>query len=402
MNTFSKRVLAACVTTALLGGLQSAQANETVYDALASSKAFGSFDLRYETVEQDNARRDASALTLRSRFGFKTGSFKGFSAHVEAEDNRIVLGQGDYSVPFTGYNGAEYSVIADPEHTELDQAFVQYKGGKSTFKVGRQVITHDGHRHIGHVGWRNDRQTFDGVRYVYADDAFSFDYSYLTQINRIFAEAADFDANNHLIRASYKTSLGTVAGYAYLYDHENQATGATIFDAETYGVRFSGQQKADNVSYLYEAEYATQSNGDFDADYLHLSGGVGFSGVTAKLGYEVLGSDDGQYGFATPLATLHKFNGWADIFLGTGAAGLKDTYVSLGGKLGPGKFLAVYHSYSADVSSETMDDLGSEINLQYSAKIGKNYSAAIKYASYSADDRAVDTDKLWIWFNTKF
>jgi hypothetical protein len=33
------------------------------------------------------------------------------------EDNRIVLGQGNYTVGPTGYNSGIYSVIADPEFT---------------------------------------------------------------------------------------------------------------------------------------------------------------------------------------------------------------------------------------------------------------------------------------------
>ena len=59
--------------------------------------------------------------------------------------------------------------------------------------------------------------------------------------------------------------------------------------------------------------FASQSNetavSDFDTDYLFAELGAVFSGVTAKLGYEVLGSDSGMMGFQTPLATLHKFNG---------------------------------------------------------------------------------------------
>ncbi len=50
--------------------------------------------------------------------------------------------------------------------------------------------------------------------------------------------------------------------------------------------------------------------------------GIGTLGV----GYELLGSDDGVAAFQTPLATLHKFNGFADQFLVTPAGGLQDIY----------------------------------------------------------------------------
>ena len=43
-------------------------------------------------------------------------------------------------------------------------------------------------------------------------------------------------------------------------------------------------------------------------------------------GYEVLGADDGAAltSFQTPLATLHKFQGWADKFLTTPPNGIRE------------------------------------------------------------------------------
>jgi len=54
-------------------------------------------------------------------------------------------------------------------------------------------------------------------------------------------------------------------------------------------------------------------------------GGALLAGLTGLVGYEVL-EGNGAIGFATPLATLHAFNGWADMFLTTPANGLKDLY----------------------------------------------------------------------------
>jgi hypothetical protein len=135
-----------------------------------------------------------------------------------------------------------------------------------------------------------------------------------------------------------------------------------------------------------------------------LEGSYKLDSVTLKAGYELLGSDDGAYGFSTPLATLHKFNGWADQFLGTPGAGLEDVYVSLVTKIMGGKFVITYHDFSADDSAGA-DDLGDEIDVLYAKKFGKKVSGGIKYASYSAGDASfgkVDTDKLWIWLSTGF
>ncbi len=57
---------------------------------------------------------------------------------------------------------------------------------------------------------------------------------------------------------------------------------------------------------------------------------------------------NGAIGFATPLATLHIFNGWADLFLTTPANGLKDLYFQAGYSLpaeaiGMKRFQSVSH-----------------------------------------------------------
>jgi hypothetical protein len=371
--------------------------------ALTTGKTNADFNLRYESVEQDSALKNASALTLRTRLSYTSGSFSGWSAMVEMEDTRIVLGVGDYSVPQTGYNTGMYSVIADPEHTELDQGFVQYSSDTFSAKIGRQVIAWDGQRHIGHVGWRQDRQTFDGLNAKYNPiKELTLNYAYLTQRNRIFAEAQDQDSKDHLLNAAYLTTAGILTAYAYLLELDNHTENAL----DTYGVSFVGSAMVGDSKILYAAEYASQSSElaatQYDADYLMLEGGAVLSGITAKLGYEVLGSDNGAYGFATPLATLHKFNGWADTFLNTPAQGLIDTYVSLAGSVLNGKWMTIYHTFKADKANETVDDLGSEIDLQYVRAYGANYSVGIKYAAYSGESSRVDTDKLWVWLNAKF
>ena len=115
----------------------------------------------------------------------------------------------------------------------------------------------------------------------------------------------------------------------------------------------------------------------------------------------MLGSDDGEYGFSTPLATLHKFNGWADKFLGTPAVGLQDLYFTASAKVGPGKLAATFHKFDSDFEST---DLGSELDLVYAMKFGKNYNAGVKGAFYTQgdDNTPTDTNKIWVWFGTKF
>lgn len=362
---------------------------DSITEMFQESKAMGNFRLRYEDVDTDAGTTDF--ITLRSRFGFTTGTYNGFSVLAEAEDVRYML-------------GVDGPIGYEPEVTEIDQAFVQYKEGEVTAKVGRQVITLDNHRYVGHVGWRQDRQTFDAARVMYAPtEKLALDASYLFQRNRIFAEAADAKSKDFLLNAAYTTPMGKLTGYGYLLDDELRDE-----QSDTFGVRFTGSN-GDDVKFLYTAEIATQSitdsGVDFDTDYLFLEGGITTSGVTAKLGYEVLGSDDGAASFTTPLATLHAFNGWNDIFLGgtfnptAMPAGLVDTYVSVGGSVAGFGLLGVYHMYEPENGS---GDYGTEYGVQATKALGGGFTAGLKYSSYSEDGFSVDTDKLWTWFGYSF
>ena len=375
-------------------------------DALSGGTSHGSFNLRYESVNQDNSLDDAMALTLSSKLSYTTDNLNGFSAMIEVEDVRIVSGLGDYTVGPTGFNLGRYSVIADPETTELDQGFLQYSKDDFSVKIGRQLIAYDNHRFVGHVGWRQDRQTFDAVSVIFTPiEDLSLNYNFLDKRQRIFADDADIDSKDHLLHASYKTSIGTLIAYAYLLEADNN----THNSLDTYGVRLSGAREAGGLNASYLLEYASQQSEtgptNFDADYLLLEGGVTVNAITAKIGYEVLGSDNGAYGFSTPLSTLHAHNGWADLFLGTPTQGLVDTYLNFSGTAGKGNWSIIYHSFSADNPTPVIDDFGNELDLQFLYPISESYTLGIKYARYSDGDAAAakpQTDKFWVWFTARF
>jgi hypothetical protein len=388
------------LTAAILSAPAAFAADSDLTSALTDGKLSANLNLRYEGVEQDNTAKNADALTLRTRLNYTTGAFKGFTAAIELENSVALVD--DYKDAIG--HGNEYSVVADPDHTELDQAYIAYKEGKLSGKVGRQVITMDNHRFVGHVGWRQDRQTFDALTLGYQlSEATKVSYAYLTKRNRIFSDEKDVDAKDHLLNISHKLGSGNLTGYGYLLEAD-KAGGAEI---NTLGIRYTGSAKLGENKVTYSAEFAQQDNDtkDKSANYLAIEAGTTVASVNVKVGYELLGSDNGEYGFATPLATLHKFNGWADQFLGTPNEGLQDIYVSVGGKLAGGAWKVVAHDFSADESSNTVDDLGSEIDAVYSKAINKTFKAGIKYASYNAGDTdagKVDADKVWVWLTAKF
>jgi len=384
-----------------------------IIEAVKDGKAFADLRLRYENADIENGNGvDADALTLRTTFGYETGTYNGFSVLVEAEDVREVLGVNDFTVNPAGVRVDQFDTIADPETTELEQAYLQYKAGGFTGKFGRQTLTLDNHRFVGHVGWRQDRQTFDAFKLNYNQNGLDLTAAYITQRNRIFAEVLDEDAQDIILNASYKADgFGKLTAYSYIIEDDD----TDDQELETYGVSYAGSTKAGSSEIDYRAEYATQENqaNNAETDYFHVNGGIKFGPVKLGLGYEVLGSDDGIDGFATPLATLHGFNGWADVFLGTPSIGLEDAYASLDFSIAKGKggkFKLVYHDFTSDeVDAFGSDDLGDEIDVQYTYNFNENVYSGIKYATYSSGsavdtDGATenDTDRFWLWAGLKF
>ena len=104
-------------------------------------------------------------------------------------------------------------------------------------------------------------------------------------------------------------------------------------------------------------------------------------------------------GFTTPLATLHKFNGWADKFLGTPPDGLEDRYLTAGVALKKVvgleslALVASHHHYDAERIGA---DYGSEINLSVAARYRK-VSFLLKFADFDQGvlPAARNTQKVW-------
>lgn len=367
----------------------------TVTEAVTGGKAKVDFRLRAELVDQEGISDSANATSLRTRIGYETGSYMGLTGFFEFENTTALID--DYAYP--GVNEGKFPVVADPEGTEVNQAFLSYTNkGMINANLGRQRIIFDGARFVGNVGWRQNEQTYDGVLLsTPAIPKSTLKYAYLTKINNIFGDEVEF--KSHLANYSFSGIKGVNLGaYAYLLDFD---TGS---DSKTMGINAKGKYSAtSDLIILYSVEFAQMSdyaenNSYADASYYALEAGAKFSGFVAKLGYEVLGGD-GTTSFQTPLATKHKFNGWADKFLTTPADGLTDTYLTVSKKVMGIKLSGTYHMFSSDNDSKSY---GSELDLLAVKKFGKHYTAGIKYANYMADEFSVDTSKVWLWGGVSF
>ena len=377
------------------------QAVTNIQEMVAGGDVSLSLRYRYELVDQEGISKNANASTLKSRLTYKSAEFNGFKATLEF-NNVTVVGDENYRTPTNG--NTAYPIVADPVGNDLNQALLSYSGGKYSAALGRQRVLHGDQRFVGGVGFRQNEQTYDAITLSSkALGPISLNYSYLWGVNRIFGpkdsavQAKKWDSNSHILYAKMTPSKGqAVNAYAYFLDFANAAANSS----RTLGISYSAKLDPFSV----KAAYATQSDygdnpNDYQADYIMAEITAPWKPVKVSLGYEVLGSDAGTAAFKTPLATLHKFQGWADKFLATPAAGIQDTYLKLAGKLGSTKVALFYHEFDADFGSAS---LGSEWDLVATYPIKKGISAQLKYATYSADAHASDTDKLWLTFSAKF
>jgi len=406
------------IASAIAAISQGAHADEAkgITEAIKDGKVTLNFRMRYEDVTQDvngGSDKDADALTLRTRLTYETASYKGFSGLIEMDDV-TELGSVDYNTAPNDSSHPNAATISDPEGTEVNQSWIAYTYKDNTLKYGRQRILLDNQRFVGGVGFRQNEQTYDALTFTSKaiTDTEIF-LSHITRVNRIFGEDSslgDHDNSTNLLNVSYKgLAIGKLSGYYYDIDNEDVA----IMSTQTAGIRLAG--KANNFGYTFE--YASQSDAhdntrSYDADYYLLEGSAKLGDFNLKIGHEVLGADDNDGYFITPLATLHKFQGWSDKFLNKGvgniSGGLTDTYATVGTKLGDVKVLLVYHQISADDDSVAgTDDYGSEYGLVVASKVGP-VGLSLKYAKFSEDidstalTQVTDTNKLWLTASAKF
>ena len=376
----------------------------TLLEAFTQGSPVLTFRYRYENVNDDALDKEAHASTLRTVVGYKTKTWKGLGLYIEAE-NVSSIGNDLYNN--IGYqhlnNGVrDRPVVGDPAITDVLQTYLWFEKKGSVLQVGREIIKIDDERWIGPVGWRQHFQTFNAFKFTNKSLKWAnLLYSYLDKVHRI--NGATWDTSSHLLNAGLKLGkVGTLTPYAYLLDFQNAPQFG--ISSASYGLEFKGKYEIDaNKSLNYEVEYAGQSDyGDnpnrLRADYLFLMAQGVFKPLSVKLGYEVLSGNEVDGKFSTPLATLHKFNGWADKFLTTPTDGLKDLYLALNGKVGPVKWFAIYHDFSAE---STSTNYGGELDFQFLYTAPWKQGFGLKGALFSADEFSTDTNKFWIFTSYK-
>jgi len=358
----------------------------------------------------DGAKPDrADANTVRLRMGYETGQWNGLSALAEF-DQVWALGD-DYNSTRNGE--LSYAVVPDPALTVLNRLQLKYSPLESlSLVLGRQRLTVSNQRVIGNSDWRQHEQTFDAVSI--SDSTFAgmlLNYAYVSQVNRPVGPAdplpnsgpaSHFDCDCHFLSGEYEGVPNVRLGaYEILLDMSQKSgppsarAAVEAWDTATAGVRAEIKQVLrDTLSAGLNVEYATQSNYGHNRAHFRLGYWVAEASLRSEAlsltgGYEVL-QGNGTAAFVTPLASLHPFNGWADVFSTTPIFGLRDAHIGAGYTiLSPGGFRSlsmtlVRHEFRTDRYSKY---LGGEWNASSEFVVDQRLSILASYASYQGSTR---------------
>jgi len=406
LHSFGRTIVVLAIVAAT--GLP-ASAEDTT-DNLLDAITKGTFKLnlryRYEDVDQDGFEKRGQASTLRTMAGYNTGTWKGLEVYLEFEDVHDFGFSNDHNNAGAGsaWNGVtDRPVIPDAPVTEFNQVYLGWKPIKSLpFRFGLQEIVLDNSRFVGNVGWRQNHQSFEAARVAFDGvENLTLGYSYIGRQHNVLGGSQPM-STSHISAAYTFKGIGTVKAYGLILDYEREAPSA--LNSTTFGAFFDGKAKlSDTLALIYRLEYAKQNDINnptrISAGYGRADFGVSISKVTLAVGYEVLGgsAEDGQ--FRTPLATLHKFNGWADKFLSTPTSGLQDLSLSVTAVLGKFKLMGIYHDFSADTRGAKW---GTELDAAVIYNAPWKQQFAFKFAAYDAKDHATDTTKFWLWTSWGF
>ncbi len=346
---------------------------------------------RYEYGDFSN-RQASNAATVRARLGFQTKAWNGLSLLADSDITRALVDDYSGGAPGADPFDAKKTPIGDPETTELNQLYLQYENWDTMLRAGRQRIKYDNDAFVGNVGWRQNEQTYDAFSIENKSiNGLTLNYAYVGQVNRIFGSDADapitasnvavedYDSSSHFFHATYTGIEGiTLGGYVYIMDFEdipsydNNTVGMTA-KKDMFGLSFYGE-----VAFQGEAGV----NNDKNALYFHTTATKTMGTHALTLGCEYLES-----GFKTPLATLHAFNGFADVFINQRASGghngITDTYLTHSMPLFWGmKFINTVHIMG---DNELSAGYGWEYDSVISKKFNKNFTAISKLGWFNSE-----------------
>jgi len=368
-------------------------------------ETYGHLRARGELVDTDASESAGRAGTTQLRVGVKANNVldvEGLSATFEA--NHVDAWIDEYNDGSGNKDG--YATILDPELTTLTQGFLQYDRDYYSVKLGDQLIMLDDHRFFGNVGWRQTPQSFSALTTeIRPNDKTTIFLGFGNKRYTILGEEQDYRNGLGLININYKPNDKTsVSPFVYMIQDTH----------DTYGITAKGWLPIDEhskvgalVTYATQGEASLGDNPtDIDADFLRVKAYYKKKGLKLFVETTQYGADTtNDTSFTTPFATLHKFDGWADQFVGIASSGAEDGLNST--KIGTSyktKHLGkLYLAYLLYESNEGGNDYGNEINISHGYHLTKHTHILSKVALYNAsDDYGSDTSKYIVQLTQNF
>lgn len=362
--------------------------------------------VRFEGVSQDGLE-DANALTARLRLGWRSQTVSGFTFLIEGEAVQALVDDFNDTI----HGPPTQAVVSDPDAAELNRLQVTWTGLPHTeVTLGRQRIVLGNARFVGNVGFRQNEQTFDAARVTTtALEPFTLTYAYIDRVHRIFGDdspAGEWRSDSHILNVEAPTPVGRFTLYAYQLAFEDApAQSSTTYGARLVGERFiSGPWRA-----TWTVEFARQtdnqaSNASFDLDYSLVSAGLVRGPFNMAFARERL-DGDGARAFQTPLATLHAFQGWADVFLTTPAAGLTDESIAAGYTWAEppfGQAIAILGSWREFSDAQNAASYGQEFDVSARLTLDERWAFELKSAVFDGDGGFADRSKVWASLEYRF
>ena len=354
---------------------------------------------RFEFRDPSGGGKDEST-SMRVRIGMKAAVDDNLTIFVQMQDVRT---WGEETHPLFDYTA---------DKLDLHQGYMQYKGKKMdwlTARVGRMETNLGGQRFVGAVGWTQQGQAFDGVRFDVAKDWGSLKFL----AYKVGDETAPAVAADKELYGAYATVIKVGPGALDLYWFYDRTEGATETDQHSLGGRYAFTGGL-NGRFEGTMQTGTRAGADVSAYMFGARLGKSFSEgkVSATAWYDHLSGDDAassdNNSFHTLFGTNHKFYGFADLFLNlpvhTGNHGLQDMALKMAFRpTSDINFGADFHSFSAaEQGALTETHFANELDLTLTHRYTSNLSATVGFAYVVQDDAMatigrLDEDMTWFY-----
>jgi len=277
--------------------------------------------------------RDAFELDSRLYLKFRADFSYGLSVYVQPQAVLI-------------RNTTKTAGTQSLTQSDLYQAYLQYKYGGMSVRLGRQTLVYGDQRLLGHLGWKDVARTFDGVKALYHQGAVKMDAFAVHPADIIsMTPTAAKPHGQSLVTWEDRRLIGVYATYTILpktgvdayfinWRHNQYAAVGKGRNINTFGARLFGKWNGFDATGEYVRQQGTWKNGvSQQADALAVKAGHTFGFWKTRLGVEFdysPGDDKANpvkhKNFVFPFHTNHMHYGEMDRF---SWANMKDVRLSL-------------------------------------------------------------------------